>query len=100
MAYYNNNYTGSNQNVVFTQPGQPYIQNVPAPPGMRNHLKNNKISIYLHYNKYFIAQQWMQKPAPIPGCPVGLEYLTQIDQLQIQQKPSLLEGKLKYRIKI
>ena len=44
--------------------------------------------------------QWMLKPAPIPGCPVGLEYLTQIDQLQIQQKPSLLEGKLKYRIKI
>lgn len=34
----------------------------------------------------------MPRPQPIPGCPAGLEYLTQIDSLHIQQIPSLLEG--------
>ncbi len=29
----------------------------------------------------------------IPGCPVGLEYLTQIDQLLINQQVELLESK-------
>lgn len=72
MAYYNNQgYGGSNPNVVFTQPGQP-MQNVPLPPGM--------------------PTQWMQKPQPIPGCPVGLEYLLQVDSLQVKQLPSLLEA--------
>ncbi|RNA45172.1 phospholipid scramblase 2-like isoform X1 [Brachionus plicatilis] len=35
---------------------------------------------------------WMQKPQAIPGCPIGLEYLTQVDQLCIYQKVSLLEA--------
>lgn len=39
------------------------------------------------------AQQWMARPEPIPGCPPGLEYLTQIDQLLVQQQIELLEGK-------
>lgn len=34
----------------------------------------------------------MQRPNPIPGVPVGLEYLLQVDQLLVQQKPSLLEA--------
>lgn len=34
----------------------------------------------------------MQRPTPIPGCPVGLEYLLQIDQLNVKQLPSLLEA--------
>ncbi|KAH3846350.1 hypothetical protein DPMN_088651 [Dreissena polymorpha] len=36
---------------------------------------------------------WMPKPAGIPGCPQGLEYLTQIDQILVKQKIDLLESK-------
>ena len=35
---------------------------------------------------------WMQRPAPIPGCPPGLEYLTQLDQIQMEQIPSMIEA--------
>lgn len=35
----------------------------------------------------------MNKPPSIPGCPPGLEYLTQINQLQVKQQMELLEGK-------
>lgn len=34
----------------------------------------------------------MAKPETIPGCPPGLEYLTQIDQLLVHQQIELLEG--------
>ncbi|XP_052246989.1 phospholipid scramblase 2-like [Dreissena polymorpha] len=34
---------------------------------------------------------WMPKPAKIPGCPQGLEYLTQIDQILVKQKVDLFE---------
>ena len=34
----------------------------------------------------------MAKPPPIPGCPPGLEYLTLIDKILVQQKVDLLEG--------
>ena len=37
--------------------------------------------------------QWMPKPE-VPGCPPGLEYLTQIDQLLVHQAVQLLDGKL------
>ena len=36
--------------------------------------------------------QWMPRPQGIAGCPPGLEYLTQIDQLLVQQKVELMEG--------
>jgi len=36
-------------------------------------------------------QQWMPVPAGIPGCPPGLEYLSQIDQLLVKQKVEMLE---------
>uniref|UniRef100_A0A1I8H9U7 Phospholipid scramblase n=1 Tax=Macrostomum lignano TaxID=282301 RepID=A0A1I8H9U7_9PLAT len=48
---------------------------------------------------------WMNKPAAFPGCPPGLEYLTQVDQLLVHQQIELLEvftnweTKNKYQVK-
>ena len=37
--------------------------------------------------------QWMSAPQEtIPGCPPGLEYLTQIDQLLVHQQVEIFEG--------
>lgn len=38
------------------------------------------------------AVAWMARPSPIPGCPPGLEYLTMIDSLHVEQCVSLLEA--------
>lgn len=35
--------------------------------------------------------QWMQRPQSYQDCPVGLEYLTQIDRLLVEQKVDLIE---------
>lgn len=35
----------------------------------------------------------MNRPPAIPGCPPGLEYLTQINELKVKQQIELLEGK-------
>ena len=37
---------------------------------------------------------WMTRLQQIPGCPVGMEYLTSIDQLLVKQQIELLEGTL------
>jgi len=50
----------------------PGVRLPPPPPGM--------------------AVQWMEKPSPITGCPPGLEYLTKIDKLLVQQKIDYLEA--------
>ena len=47
--------------------------------------------IRMHYCRMKVA--WMPPPAEVPpDCPPGLEYLTQIDQLLVQQQIELLEG--------
>lgn len=38
------------------------------------------------------AAHWMPIPQAPVGCPPGLEYLTQIDQLLVKQQVELLEG--------
>ncbi|KAJ8048524.1 Phospholipid scramblase 2 [Holothuria leucospilota] len=49
--------------------------------------------------------QWMPIPPTIPGCPPGLEYLCQLDQILVHQQVELLEvlthleGQNKYKIK-
>lgn len=35
---------------------------------------------------------WMAPPQAPVGCPPGLEYLTQIDQILVQQQIELLES--------
>ncbi|CAH1264616.1 phospholipid scramblase 1-like isoform X3 [Branchiostoma lanceolatum] len=51
------------------------------------------------------GQVWMQAPRAPVGCPPGLEYLAQIDQLLVKQQVELLEafvgieGNNKYKIK-
>ena len=38
------------------------------------------------------GQQMMAMPEGVVGCPPGLEYLTQLDQLVVKQQVELLEG--------
>ncbi|OWF44076.1 phospholipid scramblase 1-like [Mizuhopecten yessoensis] len=38
-----------------------------------------------------LLTQWMNRPKPIVGCPPGLEYLTNMDQLIIKQQLETLE---------
>ena len=42
-----------------------------------------------------VPGNWMPAPQVPMGCPPGLEYLTTIDQVIIQQQIELLEGNLK-----
>jgi hypothetical protein len=34
----------------------------------------------------------MPRPQAVPNCPPGLEYLMQLDRIQVQQIPSLVEA--------
>ena len=40
------------------------------------------------------SQQWMVMPVGVVGCPPGLEYLSQIDQVLVHQQVELFEGVL------
>ena len=46
----------------------------------------------LHFLGMAPPQQWLARPEPIPGCPVGLEYLTSLDQMLVKQQIEILEG--------
>ncbi|XP_071945547.1 phospholipid scramblase 2-like [Antedon mediterranea] len=39
-----------------------------------------------------VSAPWMAKPETVPGCPPGLEYLTQVDQVLVHQVVELLEA--------
>ncbi|CAJ0950438.1 unnamed protein product, partial [Mesorhabditis belari] len=43
--------------------------------------------------------EWMQTPPAMPNCPRGLEYLTQVDKIVIQQKKSILEAVTNWDVK-
>ncbi|XP_041377883.1 phospholipid scramblase 2-like isoform X2 [Gigantopelta aegis] len=58
------------QNQQYTQ-GQPQMQPMPGQSGQ--------------------PVKWMNQPEAISGCPPGLEYLTQVDQLLVKQQVELLE---------
>ncbi|CAJ0576888.1 unnamed protein product, partial [Mesorhabditis spiculigera] len=45
------------------------------------------------------AVQWMAPPEQMPGCPPGLEYLTQLDKLVINQHMSMLEVMTSWEVK-
>ena len=45
-----------------------------------------------HYFQGYQQTQWMPLPETMPGCPPGLEYLTQLDQLLVHQQVELFEG--------
>lgn len=66
------------QQAVVVQPGASGFVNVPVliPAGGPN---------------VVMTGMWMQMPAPIPGCPTGLEYLHALDQLVCHQKVDVAE---------
>ncbi len=55
-------------------------------------------TMYVYTILFLVAEKpappLMPAPELIPGCPPGLEYLTQIDQLLVHQQIELLESKL------
>lgn len=51
----------------------------------------NVIIVHVYYINVIFPVPYVQ---PIPGCPPGLEYMTMVDQLIVQQQIELLEGEL------
>lgn len=59
--------------------------------GCKGNFKQNIFYPLLKYKH--INEKTKNRPAPIPGCPPGLEYLTMVDHLNVQQMRSLVEGR-------
>ena len=51
---------------------------------------------------FIVGQQipFMDRPTAAAGCPPGLEYLSQLDQIIIKQQVELLESKHGWKINI
>jgi hypothetical protein len=81
MAYTNQAYYNQPQGVQFQQMGQPGMGKPGMMPGQPA-MPPGPIT----------ASNWMPRPQAIPGCPPGLEYLTTLDTIQVEQIPSLLEA--------
>ena len=45
-----------------------------------------------YFNQLIITVAMVTPLSSIPGCPPGLEYLAQLDQVMIEQQVELLEG--------
>lgn len=77
------------QPAPYGQPqGAPYGQ---PPPGYGGHVHYGASQGMPMHGQPAVAQ-WMARPQGIPGCPPGLEYLCQIDQLLVKQQIELLEA--------
>jgi len=83
-------------------PGQPGYGQPPAygaPPGQPQYGAPMGQPYAVQPGQPGAPVQWMQPVAPIAGCPQGMEYLTQLDQIIIQQETSLLEALTGWEVK-
>jgi hypothetical protein len=70
---------------------KPTIKSAPPVQGRIKWKTYFYLEIILKLLNIRIAIQWMPRPNPIPGCPSGLEYLTNLQKVLIYQKVDMME---------